>query len=94
MRLTSRFFLADNYLLKNGTSDVLLCGNSSDAGYVGRLPERLLALFQLLHLVTPQTATPSMVFIPGQNPGSFHTPPLPQGQICREEQESPKDGLG
>ncbi|KAM9187832.1 sodium channel protein type 5 subunit alpha isoform 3-T3 [Dugong dugon] len=23
---------ADNYLLKNGTSDVLLCGNSSDAG--------------------------------------------------------------
>lgn len=30
--LTSRFFLADNYLLKNGTSDVLLCGNSSDAG--------------------------------------------------------------
>uniref|UniRef100_G3UKD8 Sodium channel protein n=1 Tax=Loxodonta africana TaxID=9785 RepID=G3UKD8_LOXAF len=24
--------LTDNYLLKNGTSDVLLCGNSSDAG--------------------------------------------------------------
>lgn len=30
--LTPRLFLAANYLLKNGTTDVLLCGNSSDAG--------------------------------------------------------------
>lgn len=31
--------LSENYLLKNGTSDVLLCGNSSDAGYVAPTPE-------------------------------------------------------
>lgn len=30
--------LSENYLLKNGTSDVLLCGNSSDAGYVAPIP--------------------------------------------------------
>lgn len=30
--------LPENYLLKNGTSDVLLCGNSSDAGYVVPTP--------------------------------------------------------
>lgn len=31
--------LSGNYLLKNGTSDVLLCGNSSDAGYVAPAPQ-------------------------------------------------------
>lgn len=30
--LTLDVSFTDNYLLKNGTSDVLLCGNSSDAG--------------------------------------------------------------
>lgn len=36
----SVFPLSGNYLLKNGTSDVLLCGNSSDAGYVAHPPPR------------------------------------------------------
>lgn len=93
--------LPENYLLKNGTSDVLLCGNSSDAGYVaptgapgppypaGDLPglsqTNALSVFAL----GPRDSEASPCLLPCQVPGSFSTPPHPpsQGDSCKGGKE-------
>lgn len=59
--------LLDNYLLKNGTSDVLLCGNSSDAGYVA---------------LDPRGSEASPCLPSCRVPSSFPTPSCDRGDSC------------
>lgn len=93
--------LPENYLLKNGTSDVLLCGNSSDAGYVaptgcagatlpswgspGAFSNECAFSFAL----DPRDSEASPCLLPCQVPGSFSTPPHPpsQGDSCKGGKE-------
>lgn len=82
--------LPENYLLKNGTSDVLLCGNSSDAGYVaptgapgppypaGDLPG--LSQTNALSVVplTPGTARPPLASSPARSLAASPPHPTPR----------------
>lgn len=91
--------LPENYLLKNGTSDVLLCGNSSDAGYVAPTgapgppcPARDLPVLSQLTVLSvfaldPRNSEASPRLLLCQVPGSFSTPPLSQGDSGKDGKE-------